>query len=68
MPELFKPGLDAQVACVERELRLRRSVYPRQVSARRMSERKAEVEIEAMEEVLRTLQWCQRQGKAQRDG
>lgn len=47
--------LEAQVACVERELGFRRSVYRRRVSERKMSQEKADQEIAAMEAVLATL-------------
>ena len=48
--------LEAQIACVERELKMRVRVYPRWVEARRMTQQKADVEISTMEAVLATLQ------------
>lgn len=47
--------LDLQIACVTRELALRRSVYPRQVSRGRMRQSEAEHEIAVMEAVRATL-------------
>jgi hypothetical protein len=47
--------LTAQIKAVERELAMRRSVYPRQVAARKMPQAKADQEIAAMEAVLATL-------------
>lgn len=48
--------LTMQIACIERELRMRRRVYPRWVEAGRITQAKAEWEIDAMEGVLATLQ------------
>lgn len=55
MADLFRPTLDYQIATVEREIRVRRSVYPRQVAARRMGQDYADREIAAMEAVRDTL-------------
>lgn len=44
-----------QVECVERELRMRRQAYPRWVANGKMSQKKMDYEIAAMEAVLRTL-------------
>ena len=52
-PERFT--LQAQVDCVEREIRKRRQVYPRQVAAGRLTQAKADYEIACMEAVLATL-------------
>lgn len=49
-----------QIACVARELALRRNVYPRQVEAKRLSQSKADHEIAAMQAVLETLVTIQR--------
>jgi hypothetical protein len=48
--------IEEQVACVERELRMRRSAYPRWIGAGRLTQAKADAEIAAMEAVLATLQ------------
>jgi hypothetical protein len=40
-----------KLQCIERELRMRRGVYPRWVAANRMSEAKAKREIELMKAV-----------------
>ncbi|MBU8540236.1 hypothetical protein [Falsiroseomonas tokyonensis] len=50
-----KVPLAQQIACVERELRLRRSAYPRWVAAGRMTEEKAAAETWQMQAVLDTL-------------
>ena len=47
--------LEAQIACVERELKMRVRVYPRWVELGRISESQAAAEIAAMEAVLATL-------------
>lgn len=48
--------IPAQIACVERELRMREHVYPRRVADGKMSEAKAREELAAMRAVLATLQ------------
>ena len=44
-----------QIACVEREIKMRQSVYPRWVSHGRMSYVTSQREIAAMQAVLETL-------------
>ena len=48
--------IEEQVACVEREVKLRKRVYLRWVGEGRMTQAKADAEIAAMEAVLATLQ------------
>ncbi|MBX9697889.1 MAG: hypothetical protein K2X74_00575 [Acetobacteraceae bacterium] len=48
-------SLARQIACIERELRMRRQVYPRRVADARMTQRAADDEIAAMEAALATL-------------
>lgn len=48
-------SLEQQIACVERELGLRRKVYPVWIEKKKMKEDKATYEIDAMEAVLNTL-------------
>jgi len=52
---LFPVSIEEQIACVERELALRRRVYPRWVEQGRMAEAKAAHEIGCMEAALDTL-------------
>jgi hypothetical protein len=52
---LFGPPLDDQIACVEREIALRQRAYPRWIADRRMSQAKAQHELDTMCEVLATL-------------
>lgn len=47
--------LAAQIACVEREIRMRQRVYPRWVGGGKMTQAKADAEISAMEAVHATL-------------
>lgn len=47
--------IEAQVRCVERELRLRQEHYPRWIQKGKLREAKAREELEAMEAVLETL-------------
>lgn len=55
MPDLFPATIDEQIACVEREIRKRRTAYPRWVATGRMSRDKADREIATMEAVATTL-------------
>ena len=52
--------IDQQIACVERELKMRRDVYPRRVGRKQMSQKFAEEQIITMSEVLRTLKAVKR--------
>lgn len=52
---LFPPSIDEKVACIERELKYRRRVYPRFIWAKKMSQQKADREIEVMESILGDL-------------
>lgn len=45
-----------QIQCVQRELALRKAVYPRFIASGKMKEEKAAEEIAVMEAVLETLQ------------
>jgi len=56
---MFPVSLDEQIACVEREIAMRRRVYPKWVGKGRMTPARADHEIETMEAVLRTLQSLQ---------
>lgn len=44
-----------QIACVRREIGMRERVYKRWVSDQKMSQHKADTELEAMRAVLETL-------------
>jgi phage gp16-like protein len=50
--------LDDQIACVRRELALRRSVYRRRVLDKKMTQDIADRELAHMEAVLETLMAC----------
>ena len=52
-------SLEAQIAEVEREISMRRQVYPHQVNARKLRESVADLQIERMEDVLQTLKSLQ---------
>lgn len=54
-------ALADQIACVRRELAMRQRVYPRWVSAGKMTQADSDREITAMIAVLATLQEVQRQ-------
>lgn len=47
--------VEAQIAAVEREIKMREYVYPRRVADHKMTQRKAEEELAAMRAVLETL-------------
>lgn len=55
--DLFPPTLDEQIACVEREIKLRRRVYPRHVAGGRMNQPFADKQIALMEAVAESLRW-----------
>lgn len=48
--------IDDQIACVTREIAMRRKVYPRWVAAGKMTQAKADTEISCMLAVLATLE------------
>lgn len=58
-------SLDDQIACIERELRLRRKVYPRFVRDGKLTETVADQEIGRMEAVLGTLMLVRQAGPRQ---
>lgn len=60
MSDLFPITLAEEIAAVEREVKLRKRVYPRYVHTRRMTQEKADKEIFAMEAVLRRLKEIER--------
>ena len=47
--------LDAQIACIEREIALRRRTFPRLVAQGKMDQYLAARELRTMDEVLATL-------------
>lgn len=52
-----------QIACVKREIAMRKSVYPKWVRLGKMTEEKAAREIEVMQSVLDTLIGIQEGGQ-----
>jgi hypothetical protein len=57
MNDLFPPTLDEQIACVDREIKLRQRVYPRRIADRRMTQALAARQIALMEAVADSLRW-----------
>lgn len=55
--------IEEQIKAVEREIGMRRRVYPNWVASKRMSQEKADKEIKNMEAVLETLKQVQKQGQ-----
>jgi hypothetical protein len=53
-------SLNQQIDEVERELKMRRDVYPRQVNSGKLRQSMADYQMERMAAVLNTLQWLQR--------
>jgi hypothetical protein len=51
-----------QIKCVEREIGMRQRVYPRWIEAKRMTQKKADEEIAAMQAVLETLRSIEQPG------
>lgn len=52
-----KISLNQQIEEIERELKMRRSVYPRWVSAGKLRRGEAEYQIARMEAAKATLEW-----------
>lgn len=48
--------LETQIICIKREIAMRKRVYPKWVREGRMKAHNAEIEIEAMEAVLETVE------------
>jgi signal recognition particle subunit SEC65 len=53
--DLFPPAIGELVACAEREVRFREYVYPRRITAGRMTTEKAEREIALMKAIVEEL-------------
>lgn len=56
MPETPAISLDEQIACIDRELELRRRVYGRRVADGTMTPSRADLEMRRMEAVRESLQ------------
>jgi hypothetical protein len=52
--------LDAQIADVEREISMRKAVYPKWIAAGKLKQAKADAQIASMEAVSVTLNWLRR--------
>lgn len=50
-------SIDEQIACVEREIKMREHVYPRFVGQGKMAQEKADREIATMRAVLESLRF-----------
>lgn len=59
--------IDEQIACVEREIKLRRRVYPRRIEHHFMTRKFATEQIAAMEAVLETVKTARATGPGQID-
>ena len=57
--------LERQIACVRRELTMRRKVYPKWIAGGRMTQEQAQEQISTMEAVQATLEQLLAQRKAQ---
>jgi hypothetical protein len=55
MTELFPITIEDQIACVNREISMRKNAYPRFVANKQMTQEKADRELAVMSEVLTTL-------------
>jgi hypothetical protein len=56
----MKVSLNQQIDEVERELEVRRDVYPRMVATHKMRQSIADFQMQRMNAVLRTLRWFQK--------
>lgn len=57
-PAIARPGqksIEQEIACVERELVMRRTNYPKWVEAKRMKQEDADEQIDTMQSVLGRL-------------
>ena len=54
---LTKERIDELIACAARELALRRNVYGKWVANKKMTQEKADHEIQAMADILDVLQY-----------
>lgn len=57
---MSKPSLIELIACAQREVAMRKNVYPTRVTANRMPQEEADREIASMEAIVSTLQWLNR--------
>jgi hypothetical protein len=55
MAELFPPTLADLILCAEREVKLRKFVYPRRIQQRRLTPERAEKEIALMQAIVDEL-------------
>ncbi len=60
MSDTDRPSLDMQIAEVEREIAMRKRVYPKWVTDGKMKQHMAERQIASMEAVSVTLNWLKR--------
>jgi len=58
------PDINQQIACVTREIGMRRKVYPRWTDAGKITKAKADHDVACMEQVLVTLQHVKQGGTA----
>jgi vacuolar-type H+-ATPase subunit C/Vma6 len=56
-------GYAEQLACVEREIAMRKRVYPRWIEAGKITKAKADKEIRTMEAVAETLRGLEQREK-----
>ena len=55
--QMFDVSLAEQIGEVKSELEMRGRVYPRLISAGKLTQRRADYQMERMRAVLRTLEW-----------
>lgn len=55
---MIRRTIHAQIAEAQRELRMRREVYGRQVALRKMRKAEADELILLQENIIATLEWC----------
>lgn len=58
LPVLDKLGIDAMLIEAERELAMRKQVYPSRVANKKMSKDAADYHLHAMSSIIRFLRWC----------
>lgn len=59
--------IDDQIKCAQREVAMRKAVFPRQVERGNMSREKMEIEIAIMEKIVHTLMEVRKQQTKERE-
>lgn len=61
-------SIEDQIACVEREIRMRENTYPRWVAQNKLTQKTATLELDRMKAVLATLGYVKSERHARATG